>query len=120
MKVKLYNPNYEDFQTQIGICYLFLYGIPFQKPNSKKPSINKEILNPIQVLPKSTSKDSEGKSSLDKDESHIQKILKERLSGVGLNQNNSNVKNMFKDRSSTKDEKLLLFFFFKIFFFLYF
>ena len=113
MKIKLYNPNYEDFQTQIGICYLFLYGIPFQKPDSKKPSINKETLNPIQVLPKSTSKDSEGKASLEKGENNIEKILRERLSGVGSN--NSNVKNLFKDRSSTKEEKFdkIFFFFFQ-------
>jgi len=80
----------------------------------KKDSTNKEMLvdNPFRPLPKSTSKDSDsltsGKISLEKfdNNNNIQKILKERLSGV----NETNVKTLFKDRSGTKDEKFYVFF----------
>ena len=122
MKIRLFNPNFEDFQTNLGICYLFIFGIPCKKPDSssdnlnlmKKDSTNKEMLvdNPFRPLPKSTSKDSDsltsGKISLEKfdNNNNIQKILKERLSGV----NETNVKTLFKDRSGTKDEKFYVFF----------
>ena len=115
MKIRLSNPFFEELQMKMGICYLFLYGDPkksqessnFKGQDLKKSNSKSNSITPFKPEIKSVSKnvDSEGsgKKSLEKSEkSTIEKLFKDRMSGV----NEGNIKSIFKDRTSnTKDDK---------------
>lgn len=115
MKIRLSNPQFEEFQTVLGVCYLFLYGFPKLQMEKQIPSVDKgEIFNKADttITPAkinnlfkiqedlSTSK----KTSIKSDSNNNNNEEKLPIELVGLNDQEKNRKNLFKDRN-TKDEK---------------
>lgn len=119
MRVKLLNPDFEDFPTILGISYLFIYGeakIKPQEEGGKVSSVfkennnnNNDLITPIKtttLLQKfeiNSLNSNSNKRSIDKSDysSSIEKMLHDRARSLV---SDKSVKNIFKDRNQNLKE----------------
>lgn len=119
MRVKLLNPDFEEFQTILGISYLFIYGEGKVKPpeerekiNSVSKESNNDLITPIKtetLLKKleinNSNNSNPNKKSMDKSDSNssMKKMFEERAKSLIPDQS---VKSIFKERNlNLKEEK---------------